>query len=173
MHHIANNAPQENELSDDIMTIREAAKRLGLAHTTLSRQIKQGKIKRRPDGLVSLREVIRGRKANLYWRPGHPDPAAGLLDPRLVHAAWRNHQGTEGRDEVWREHWSLFAAQHAPAIAAEFKIDASALHRSLLLHVYSHVAAILPGYRDPLSDDPWPDAVPTERRRSLRSARAS
>src|SRR5260370_33771403 len=26
---------------------------------------------------------------------------------------WRNNGTTSGRDEVWREHWSLFAARHA------------------------------------------------------------
>jgi hypothetical protein len=135
--------------------------RLGLSHSTLSRQMKQGKIRRRPDGLVSLAEVRADRKANLHYRPERAGPAAGtliedeggLLDPRFVHAAWRNNGTTSGRDEIWREFFSMFAALRAPFIAEEFGIDERALHKSLLLHVYSHIAAILPGYAAPLAAD--------------------
>jgi hypothetical protein len=44
--------------------------------------------------------------------------------------------------------------QHSWAIAAKFGIDADELHRVLLLHVYSHMSALMGG-RDPLSDKRW------------------
>jgi hypothetical protein len=50
-----------SEENQDIMTLRAAAKRLGINVSTLSRQIKAGAIRRRPDGRVSLRAVIQDR----------------------------------------------------------------------------------------------------------------
>jgi excisionase family DNA binding protein len=142
-------------MNDDLMTIREAAKRLGLSHSTLSRQIRDGKIPRRADGKVSLAAVEAARRR--YVRlPTRAEPGEPLLDPRFVGAAWRNSQGTTGRDEVWREHFSQFAAQHAPALAAELGVRQGALHHALLLHVYSHIAALLPGYSDPLAGEGEP-----------------
>lgn len=49
----------------DLMSIRAAAKRLGITHSILVRQIKAGAIRRRPDGRVSLAEVIEDRAKNI------------------------------------------------------------------------------------------------------------
>jgi hypothetical protein len=138
---------RRTNLSDDIMTIREAARRLGLAHSTICRQINQGKIKRRPDGRVSLAEVERDRSRNISHMhrgaPANAQRAADLTD---------DGQAVDDVHEAWREHWCLFASQHGPVIATKLGVDEGTLRRELFLHVLSHLAAILPGdYRDPLA----------------------
>ena len=147
------------------ISLSSLARELGRAKSGLHKLAKRGQIPQNSDGTFDIDAVKRALVANLSPLRRKPLPServavAGeqdddvLIDERFVGAAWRS-QGTEGRDEQWREHWSDFAAHHAPAIAAEFGINASALRHTLLLHVYSHIAAILPGYRDPLSNEPW------------------
>jgi excisionase family DNA binding protein len=127
------------------MTIREAARRLGLAHSTISRQLKQGKIRRRPDGRVSLAEVERDRSRNLsHMHRGAP--ANSECIPNF----------DDDRDEAWREHFCMFATQHGPLIAAKFGVDADEMCRVLFRHTLSHMCALLPGgYRDPQAAEPW------------------
>jgi hypothetical protein len=57
-------------LDDELISIREAARRVGVAHTTLSRQVKQGSL-RSHGGLVRLSEVLEDRAANIDLAKPH------------------------------------------------------------------------------------------------------
>jgi hypothetical protein len=58
-------------MSDDLISISEAARRLELSTSTLSRQAKLGKIRTYGDPpKVRLSEVIADRKANVAFPPG-------------------------------------------------------------------------------------------------------
>jgi hypothetical protein len=48
-------------MSEDIVTLRQVAKRLGINVSTLSRAVKAGTVRRRPDGKVNLAEVVADR----------------------------------------------------------------------------------------------------------------
>lgn len=87
---------QGSEVDDPLVGIREAARKIGINHSTLSRQVKAGLI-RSHDGLVRLSEVLEDRANNIdnsLWAQRKKDSVAGgdkvvhaLLDPgKVVHA---------------------------------------------------------------------------------------
>ena len=56
-----------NTLRDESVSIREAARKIGLNVSTLSRQVRNGSI-RSHDGKVRLSEVLQDRAADVDWR---------------------------------------------------------------------------------------------------------
>lgn len=77
---------QGTEMDDPLIGIREAARKIGINHSTLSRQVKAGLI-RSHDGLVKLSEVLDDRATNIdnsLW--AHRKKDGGAAAAEVVHA---------------------------------------------------------------------------------------
>ena len=83
-------------MDDPLIGIREAARQIGINHSTLSRQVKAGLI-RSHDGLVRLSEVLEDRATNIdnsLWahrKKGGKEPASAVVHAppdaeKVVHA---------------------------------------------------------------------------------------
>jgi excisionase family DNA binding protein len=80
--HVAYDAPMEIRDGDEVLTLSQAAERLGLQRGTLVRQARRGRLHATLAGsvyLVTAREVERYR-AEVAGKPG-PKPARKVADP--------------------------------------------------------------------------------------------
>lgn len=128
MHHATCNAQADTE---PLIGITEAARQVGVSHSTLSRQVKRGQV-RSHDGKVRLSEVIYDRKHKLdhsIWRGRRrrfeqPITAVHAVSPGVSPSGHRVHHAPPNVDRgVDRLH---HAPDDAPIGPREFWVGSAA-----------------------------------------------
>jgi excisionase family DNA binding protein len=126
--------------NDGLISIREAAKALGLSHSTLSRQIAAGKV-RSHGGRVRIDEVRADRNANL--RRGGRRKADAPDGRAAEHPCMWGGEWDDDPHERWRAAWVCWPVRIARVLAAETGADPEKLKHRLYWHVLQHLGAIL------------------------------